>query len=480
MITAPALVARPPVEALVRAAAERPAAVAAGGVAGTITAGDLAAAAGGTAAALGRSGGPVLVVAADAVDLTVGLVAALAAGRPVVPVDPRLPPARVVGLAHRVGAEVVVADRGRAADLAGVAAGPRVVATGTSPARRLTCGVPDPDAVALLLPTAGTTGEPVLVPVTNRTILADAAEVVAAELVRPTDHLGRLRTASGSLAAAAVGALALGLPITVLDPRRAPGGRVLSAVAARGVTYLHLTPTLLRLLVRAERGSRPLAGLRLVGGGGEAMRWTDVAAVAPLLGPDSRVLHGYGATEVGAVARLVIDPARPHGRGVVPVGRPVPGRRVDVVVGTDAAGGRGAAAVGELLVTREDLGLGPVLTGDLGRRDADGVLHLVGRADRMVKVGGVRVEPAALEAALAEVDGVADAAVVAVPDEDVGVRLVAHVHVIARPGADAGRLTAHVRALGLPGADGLRVVRRDAPLPLLASGKPDLRHLAAG
>jgi acyl-coenzyme A synthetase/AMP-(fatty) acid ligase len=136
--------------------------------------------------------------------------------------------------------------------------------------------------------------------------------------------------------------------------------------------------------------------------------------------------------------------------------------------------------VGELLVTREDLGVGPVLTGDLGRRDADGVLHLVGRADRMVKVGGVRVEPAALEAALAEVDGVADAAVVAVPDEDVGVRLVAHVYVVARSGADAGRLIANVRALGPPGADGLRVVRRDAPLPLLASGKPDLRHLAAG
>ena len=54
-----------------------------------------------------------------------------------------------------------------------------------------------------------------------------------------------------------------------------------------------------------------------------------------------------------------------------------------------------------------------VNTGDLVRYRADGLLELLGRADEMVKIGGNRVEPAAIEQALRQHPGIADAAIIA-------------------------------------------------------------------
>jgi malonyl-CoA/methylmalonyl-CoA synthetase len=73
-------------------------------------------------------------------------------------------------------------------------------------------------------------------------------------------------------------------------------------------------------------------------------------------------------------------------------------------------------------------------TGDLGRFDADGYLELVGRAKDLVISGGLNVHPKEVEAALEELPGVAEAAVVGVPDDDLGEAVTAVV--VAEPGAD--------------------------------------------
>ena len=71
-------------------------------------------------------------------------------------------------------------------------------------------------------------------------------------------------------------------------------------------------------------------------------------------------------------------------------------------------------------------------TGDLGRLDADGYLEIVGRAKDLVITGGLNVYPKQVEQALMELDGVADCAVVGLPDADLGERVVAVV--VAAPG----------------------------------------------
>ena len=82
---------------------------------------------------------------------------------------------------------------------------------------------------------------------------------------------------------------------------------------------------------------------------------------------------------------------------------------------------------GDPAATAEALADGWFLTSDAGRLDEDGRLHVLGRLDDMVISGGVNVPTPAVAARLREHPGVADAAVVGVPDEEWGQRVVAFV-----------------------------------------------------
>ena len=88
---------------------------------------------------------------------------------------------------------------------------------------------------------------------------------------------------------------------------------------------------------------------------------------------------------------------------------------------------------------------GYMLTGDLGRLDAEGRLNVEGRVDDMIISGGENVYPAEVEAVLGQHPDVAEAAVIGVPDESFGQRLLGYV--VLRPGATTGaqHLRTHVR-----------------------------------
>ncbi|BCJ50265.1 hypothetical protein Asp14428_17400 [Actinoplanes sp. NBRC 14428] len=120
---------------------------------------------------------------------------------------------------------------------------------------------------------------------------------------------------------------------------------------------------------------------------------------------------------------------------------------------------------------------GPYRTGDLGRRDGDGLLHYLGRRDDLAKVRGHRVEPGEIEAVLGEHDDVDRAAVLVAgsgPD--------ARIHAVVRPRDGRGPGLAELRSFcaeRLPLymlIDELHVV--DA-LPVNANGKLDRARLAA-
>src|SRR5690606_33852549 len=123
-------------------------------------------------------------------------------------------------------------------------------------------------------------------------------------------------------------------------------------------------------------------------------------------------------------------------------------------------------------------------TGDLARWRGDGTLDFLGRADHQVKIRGVRIEPGEVEAALAALPQVAQAAVLARTGPDGAQRLLAWV--VARPGTgprdgphDGIEPAALRRALAerLPEALLPAAVTIVEALPLTANGKLDRRAL---
>jgi acyl-coenzyme A synthetase/AMP-(fatty) acid ligase len=150
--------------------------------------------------------------------------------------------------------------------------------------------------------------------------------------------------------------------------------------------------------------------------------------------PEVRLFNEYGPTEatVWCTAGELISP-------MVHIGRPIPGARVEVVdrhlkpvpigvPGEILISGAGIAAgyvgqpetTAERFIVRDEVHF--YRSGDLGRFRSDGTLELLGRMDDQVKIHGIRVEPAEIEAALVSHSRVSVAAVIAVEGN-----LVAHV-----------------------------------------------------
>ena len=111
-------------------------------------------------------------------------------------------------------------------------------------------------------------------------------------------------------------------------------------------------------------------------------------------------------------------------------------------------------------------------TGDLVRWRADGQLQYLGRADEQVKIRGYRIEPDEVQAALAEVDGVEQAVVIAREDRPGDKRLVGYVTGTADPAKARVALAERLPAYMVPAA-----VVALAELPLTVGGKLDRRAL---
>ena len=269
------------------------------------------------------------------------------------------------------------------------------------------------------------------------------------------------------------------------------------------ITVANLTPSLARFLDagRGDDGATEAEELRLAALVGEPL---DVATArqARAAFPAARLVNLYGTTETQralAAHTVTADDlaADAPSHGLLPAGTPPRGAQVVVLTASGVPAGVGEAGevcvrsrhlahgyAGDPELTAERFVLNPFRTvpdsadrmyrtGDRGRLDADGRLHLLGRADRQVQVRGYRVEPAEVEAVLRSHPDVADSAVLASGGALTG-------YVVARPGAAPGgeQLRQHlaVRLAGyqVPG----RLVPVEA-LPRTAAGKVDLVRLAA-
>ena len=465
---------------LVEAAAEQSARLAAAGV----RAGDR------VGLALGRSAGEIIAIAA-----------VLRIGAAYVGLDAESPVPATAAVLDRAGARVVLGDADRLAALGAAGDGRTLLdvrATGTSTSAAVPPPAPaDPDRIAYLAFTSGTTGAPKGAMIRCRGVVRLAHRP---RFLRPGATARFLRLAPLAFDASTLeifAPLLAGGTIEVFTGRHVTASALARFLEQREVSGLWLSAGLFRLV--ADFRPEAFRSVRQLLTGGDVVPPAQVGRVLRRC-PRLRVSNGYGPTENTTFTTIhhLDDPAGAAG-AALPIGRPVPGTGVLVL---DRAGRRvPPGGVGELYTHGEGLAAGYAdaaeetarafgdfagaaggrrlyRTGDLVRWDGEGNLRFLGRRDRQIKVRGFRVEPEQVTAVLRAHPEVRDAAVVVVPlgagDQQLLAALVG-----ARPGlTDAVRAYA---AAHLPGhaVPGLWAEVDD--FPVTANGKLDgdrLRVLA--
>ena len=266
------------------------------------------------------------------------------------------------------------------------------------------------------------------------------------------------------------------MPQAVFD-----AGEALRLISAERITVLPGAPTIyVSLLDHPSLGSFDLSSLRLAVTGAADVPVALVERMRSELGFDV-VLTGYGLTE--AVVATMCRPGDAPALVAATAGRSAAGFEVRVgpsdeilLRGPNMMLGYLDDPVASAAAIDDD---GWLHTGDAGRLDADGNLAITGRIKDMYICGGFNVYPAEVEQVLARLDGVAESAVIGVPDARLGE--VGRAFLVLRPGHVLA--AADVLAFCRERLAGYKVPRQVvfcASLPRNASGKVLKRLLRDG
>ncbi|GAB3857080.1 acyl-CoA ligase FadD12 [Nocardioides maradonensis] len=278
--------------------------------------------------------------------------------------------------------------------------------------------------------------------------------------------------------------IAATMACTVVLRRRFEPEATLALADRHGAAGISLVPVMLERIMELpsevlDRYS--LRSVRFVSASGSRMRGEAVIAFMDRFG--DKVYNSYNATEAGQIS--VASPADLR-HAPDTAGRPVTGTTLRLV--DDAGRDVPVGQVGRILVKgasefdgytagggKESLD-GFMVSGDVGRLDAQGRLSVVGRDDDMIVSGGENVHPVEVERVIGELAEVREVAVVGVPDEAFGQRLAAYVVPVADDAVDADAVRGHVKARLASYKVPRDVVLMDE-LPRNASGKVVVRDL---
>jgi long-chain acyl-CoA synthetase len=415
----------------------------------------------------------VLIAVGNRTEFVTSYLGALRARLVAVPVNPRSTTGEMVRMLADSGARLVVADEGTVTTVRQAVAGlqdalvgadeelrrghepPRMVTVGTTALPHETSydallaergsealDLPvDPESLAALLYTSGTSGTPRAAMLSHRALLANIEQVAAVDPpmitgddvvlgVLPLFHVYGLNAVLGQV-------VRHGARLVLMDgsgpERRFDAERSLAVVGQEAVSVVPLVPTVLAYWMSVPDLGDRLRTVRLVLSGSAPLPPELLAGFTDRTGIS--VHEGYGLTEAAPVvtSTLLSEKRKPGS-----VGAALPGVEIRLVdeLGRAPEG----EDAGEIQVRGDNLfsgywpdgvdgpdGAGWYATGDVGFLDADGDLFLVDRLKELVIVSGFNVYPVEVEEVITELEAVAEAAVIGAEDEVTGEAVVAYV-----------------------------------------------------
>jgi acyl-[acyl-carrier-protein]-phospholipid O-acyltransferase/long-chain-fatty-acid--[acyl-carrier-protein] ligase len=349
---------------------------------------------------------------------------------------------------------------------------------------------------AVLLFTSGTTGEPKGVVISHRNVIGNVSQFRQLLDARDTDAI----LASLPFFHTFGSTVTLWYPLIegvriVTYPNPLEPAKCAALIERYKLTFLLATPTFLRLYLRKAEPEQ-LSSLRLIITGAEKLPLELASQFEERF--RKKVFEGYGLTETAPVVSVNLpDPevtksgeyVQPSSR-VGSVGRLAPGMAAEI---REPETGQKLAlfATGMLWLrgvnifegylhdaqrTAEVLQGGWLKTGDIGRFDEDGFLYIEGRLSRFSKIGGEMVPHEAIEHKIVELLGLSGRderpiAIVGVQDEAKGEALV----LLSAIDLDIAELRKRLQEAGVPNLWIPKHVQRIEAIPVLASGKLDLK-----
>lgn len=368
---------------------------------------------------------PIAIDTTCTVEALTLMLAVMASGRGLVPLDPKLPDFRRDQIVEQSNAVRVQVEDIESFEESSI---PLPVATG--------------ERIALIAYTSGSTGAAKGVLLSNRMCLSKAYEVSSALNLSPLDRVGNaLPISFGAGLNTVFAGILSGATVYCRDPRNAQSDSLVEWISAHALTTLHCSPSLVRSTFVAAKPAAVhavpdniVSSLRYVTTYGEPLHAQDVTAFRADSGSAATFVNWYATTEAGAIASHKYRVHDPLPNGFLSAGISPNGKSLDIVRSDGHIARRGE--VGQIRLTAEcladgyldlpvqtrerfttDSGYRRYWTGDMGRIDERGVLQLVGRVDDAVKIRGYQVEPAEVESALRSLDGLTDAFVTAHEDD---------------------------------------------------------------
>ncbi|KUH94529.1 AMP-binding protein [Mycobacterium sp. IS-3022] len=310
--------------------------------------------------------------------------------------------------------------------------------------------------VAAFFYTSGTTGRPKGVPTTHEAFITNAENMIRCLSVQ-RDFGSQLRTLisvplfhvtgcnSQLLVAAYVGGTSVIMPSLDLP-------KVIETLSAEQISFMVTVPSVYSLLLRHPNfADAEVSTLRTVAYGGAPIAPSLVRALKAAF-PRAKLMNGYGMTETASL--ITVLPDQDAAQHADSVGYAVPSVDLGVVpLGDDPN-------VGELVVrganvttgywnrpeaNAETIVDGWLHTGDVVRVDEAGRVHIIDRMKDIINRGGENVSSLEVEAVLLSAPGVADAAVLPVPDEVMGEKVGAVLYA-DQAQIDIDTVLAHCRA----------------------------------
>ena len=405
-------------------------------------------------------------------DYLTALCAAWTLGAAVVPINNKLHPREAAWILQDAGAALVFTTPDPGDGLEGASPlppidlpridlhGPDFAAACTGPGAAIAPRAPDD--LAWLFYTSGTTGKPKGVRITHAMLMATSlAYQVDVDRVEPTDaalYAAPMSHGAGIYAPVhiAMGAAHMVPPSGGFDP-----AEVLALSAAQGATSMFLAPTMVRRLLDEGRAQGLRGdGIRTIVYGGGPMYRADIEQALDWFGPKFVQIYGQGECPMAITAlsrAQIADSAHPRwAERLASVGQAQ--SVVELRIGDDTGAPLPPGAVGEIMVrgapvmpgywnnpqaSTKALKDGWLMTGDMGRLDAEGFLTLVDRSKDVIISGGSNIYPREVEEALLLHPDVSEVSVVGRPSPDWGEEVVAFVTPAPGRALDAAALDAH-------------------------------------